>query len=224
MKRLIFIFTLALLVSPIFMDCKNTDDNTCISKDKNDLVFTAAEINSIVPYDNIAKYTFKDSLGDSVSYSPIHPHQSIIWSNIRNEVCDNKTHSEHEVDIASRCNEDTTFFITLRLVYYYNTEDVPTKSFGLFFYNNYSSVDSTIFQFSNGYLFEGTTIYLYPNNASIYLSACHPTFIILSHTYNSVYEMNNPSDSITTVYYSAAQGIVGYKEASGKLWYLDKIN
>ncbi len=215
MKKFLLSFVISASLMLFFVDCKK-----CQSKLLPDLIFSPEEI-SIVPYTDISSLTFKDSLGDSICYDRTAPLNTSMhnYQQHYNQSCIGDHRLVQEVDYILQCRSDTTYYIRIKLSF----EDVflgIKKRFDLYYYYHYSSES---YYFDGEFLLENNApANQHPLNPWCWVSTCYPSFTLQNHTYNSVYVMQLNDFPVTTVYYSISQGIVGYKEYLGKVWYLDK--
>jgi hypothetical protein len=222
MRKTVLLLALVSLSSFLFIQCKKD----CNSKQLDDKYFTAQEL-AIVPYNGTEILVYKNSDGDSICFTG----QGRI-SRMDARVS-NPDHDQEECAGDKRNAEDN--FVTFKSG---NTDTII--SVGLYFprpfddYENLKTINFTCSfttnHFYGHYGFYGDTIanhYLYLdfyNSDYYFISGYFSALTLINRTYYRVYELKdfNYNGFGNTLYYNVMQGIVGYKESTGTIWYLDR--
>lgn len=224
MKRTVFLLIVMVLSSLLFVQCKK-----CKTEELSDKNFTAEDL-AIVPYNGTEKLTFKNEVGDSICFTGQGRSSTM---NVTYEVRDwdgEECHGDHRMvefnKIEFTCdNADTTIAVYLRFHHPFN--ETENEKHILIEWEHSDNNASP--EFFGIYTFYSDTIKSpesYPDSyygiILNYYGSYYPLHIG-NKTFTRVYEMTYFDSFGFSIYYSVSQGIVGFKERSGTVWYLDRM-
>lgn len=222
MKRTILLISLMTVLSFLFVECKKN----CNSKELDDKTFTDMERN-IVPYNGSETLIFKNSIGDSLVFigqgRTSKMDNRVEFPDHDEDECAGNTRNAESNQVSFKCgNTDSIIRIALDFWRPFdNDENIKLIDFS---YSSIGYVSSNYFY--GTYMFYSDTL-VSPTNAwqNFYLiTAYYNSLTLINKTYQRVYELSFFNSYGRTLYYNIIQGVVGYKESSGTIWYLDRIN
>jgi hypothetical protein len=219
MKRIGFLLALAFVIFATLQQCKKKDK--CISNKLPDLLVSIDDL-SLLPYDSTSVIIFKDSIGDSCCYGFLgYSEQSYYCEQFyatKPEDCKGNYRNVQEENFILFGITDTINRIRFAFGFS-NIFESESKLFEIMFFRNQKNDHGVL----DVYFSKSSQ---YCNNTILLPAVYFNILTLLNHTYYSVYEIKNTSESqfssgeIISVFYSITQGIVGFKKADGTIWYL----
>ncbi len=225
MRKIVLLLGIVSLSSFLFIQCKKD----CNSKELDDKIFTDIELD-VVPYNGAETLVFKNSNGDSMVFSG----QGRSSTMVRRVA--NPDHDEDECAGDYRNTESNIVkfkhgidtIMSIELGFYRpfgDDENMKNIDFRYYkenlnysyFYGNYRFFAKT----SNSDTIEGLSFYGY---SYYFITNYYSSLTLVNKTYTRVYELTYFNSFGFSLFYSVVQGLVGYKESTGTIWYLDRIN
>lgn len=216
---LIVLFASSFII--IFNSC-----NKCHTKNKGELKITNADL-SILPYAGNEVLVYKDSIGDSICFSPEKYRETLT-----------SKHHYTEWD-QGHCEPD--YYVTeMNYTSFKGSNSDNKMDFSLYFYDPFDEVenkqinialfykDTEKWEFYCNYRFSDGRIMENNPNIGNHLLEFNDTLTVGFRKYDSVYTLIQtvfPSSykNLKYVYYTTSKGVVGFKTENGHLWSLPPI-
>jgi len=221
MRKTVLLLLFVTITMLMFVQCKK-----CKSKQLDDKNFTDLE-RQIIPYNGTETLVFKNLNGDSICFTgqgrTTRMNSNVEYPDHHEDECAGDRRNSESINVTFRCgNTDSTISIVLYFIKpfgeFENLKIIIFDCSNIFdnFYAIYGFYGDTIL---NTHLYYDCT-YNYNYNITGYFNS----LTLANKTYSNVYEFMIFNGHGRTLYYTRLQGIVGCKEMSGIIWYLDRIN
>jgi hypothetical protein len=226
MKKLLSLITLISVYVLMFNSCKK---EKCETENLGTHTFTSTDL-QIIPYKGNDKLVFSDSLGDTLIYTgerriSSYQQRSVdkYYPNGTDSPCKNLIYTTENSSIFIK-EKTHNSDISLDLNF-----EGPFQSFEKVINIQISYEENTIYwSFNQNYVFNTLQLFSSTNEYTATL-VFKASLILGNKTFNSVYilkqlinHLNPENANLQYVYYTVAQGIVGFRtKPGGRTWYLN---
>jgi hypothetical protein len=220
MKKIFFILIITSLCILLLAQCKRKKGEYL-----GTISFTEQDL-QIVPYLGGESFTLVDSLGDSIHYHIQNPRYLGTYETINP---DHQLNTQADIEY-----EDYYIVEEAQIMDSQNLLDIwlefssPFKEplFKFISIDIGANTHPEINNFHGAWKFEQGILYLYPGSTNTGI-AFHDSLTFVNHKFYFVYDLSriidigDTSNSISNIYYTIDQGIIGLKTTKGHKWCLN---